>query len=59
MKTETISGREMRFLDNNNILNYPNIIILNTEETFKFRAWHDGMINMKSSGAEDIITEEN
>ena len=49
----------MRFLDNNNILNYPNIIILNTEETFKFRAWHDGMINMKSSGAEDIITEEN
>ena len=59
VKTETMSGGEMSFLGNQNLLNDPNIMIEDTGATCESTAWHDGMINMKSAGAQDTITASN
>ena len=59
VKTDTMSSGEIIFLDNQNLLNYPNITISDTGATYNLTEWHVGMINMKISGAEDIITAEN
>ena len=52
-------GREMRLSDNQNLLNDPNIMIAENGSTCDSTAWHDGMINMKSAGAQDTITASN
>ena len=38
VKTETMSGGEMSFLGNQNLLNDPNIMVLNTGATFDLTA---------------------
>ena len=58
-KPETMQGEEKRFLKIQNLLNYPNIRIADTEATYNLTAWHEGMVNIKSAGAEDTIKSAN
>ena len=59
VKTETIPGGEMRFQDNQNLLNDPNSMLADTGETCNSTEWHEGMNNMKSFGVEDKIKTAN
>ena len=59
VKTEIMSGGETSFSDNTNLLNDQNITIVDTGATCDLTSGHEGMINMKSSGAEDTITAAN
>ena len=59
VKSYTMSGGKMSLSDTQNLLNDPNIMIVDSGATCDQTALHRVIINMKIAGSEDTIKADN